>query len=199
MVQTFLRSVGRDFRLPMSALETVARKSFDGKFTAKIDFPIGHSMLPLLMLTLEEYSLSIIWQVGLFGPHAGEIWTKSYGPNHTKFCAFWQKKWLTIFDKVLTPCWKTFLWLKQLFDAKILIQNYHYHLSVFHKLRLSDRCNWVRSCTKYGRPDQSQRKLTVALGAHNSRSSSCPCHKIYREETVGLFLSDYTFKITILV
>ena len=31
------------------------------------------------------------------------------------------KKWLTIFDKVLTPFWKRFLWLKQLFDAKILI------------------------------------------------------------------------------
>ena len=32
------------------------------------------------------------------------------------------KKWLTIFDIVLTPFWKTFLWLKQLFDVKILIQ-----------------------------------------------------------------------------
>ena len=32
----------------------------------------------------------IIWKV--FGPHAGEIWTKSYGPNYTKFWAFWQKK-----------------------------------------------------------------------------------------------------------
>ena len=32
------------------------------------------------------------------------------------------KKWITIFDKVLTPFWKTFLWLKQLFDAKIWIQ-----------------------------------------------------------------------------
>ena len=31
------------------------------------------------------------------------------------------KKWLTIFDKVLMSFWKTFLWLKQLFDAKILI------------------------------------------------------------------------------
>ena len=38
---------------PMSALATVARKSFNGKFTAKIDFPVGHFMLPLLMLTLE--------------------------------------------------------------------------------------------------------------------------------------------------
>ena len=26
----------------MSALATVAQKNFDGKFTAKIDFPIGH-------------------------------------------------------------------------------------------------------------------------------------------------------------
>ena len=32
------------------------------------------------------------------------------------------KKCLTIFGKVLTPFWKTFLWLKQLFDAKTLIQ-----------------------------------------------------------------------------
>ena len=31
------------------------------------------------------------------------------------------KKWLTIFDKILAPFWKTFLWLKQLFDAKLLI------------------------------------------------------------------------------
>ena len=27
------------------------------------------------------------------------------------------KKWLTIFDKGLTPFWRTFLRLKQLFDA----------------------------------------------------------------------------------
>ena len=31
------------------------------------------------------------------------------------------KKWLITFDKVLTPFWKTFLWLKQWFDAKLLI------------------------------------------------------------------------------
>ena len=44
--------------------------------------------------------------------HASEIWTKLYGPNYTKFWAFWQKKkkkktffffffffFLTIFDK----------------------------------------------------------------------------------------------------
>ena len=49
----FLRNVWRDFRLPMSALATVAGKSFNGKFTAKIDFPIGYFMLPLLMPTAE--------------------------------------------------------------------------------------------------------------------------------------------------
>ena len=40
----FLRntSIWRDFRLSMSALATVARRSFNGKFIAKIDFPIGY-------------------------------------------------------------------------------------------------------------------------------------------------------------
>ena len=42
-----------NFRLPMSTFAAVARKSFNSKFTAKIDFPIGHVMLPLLMMTLE--------------------------------------------------------------------------------------------------------------------------------------------------
>ena len=32
----------------MPALATVARKTFNGKLMAKIDFPIGHFMLPLL-------------------------------------------------------------------------------------------------------------------------------------------------------
>ena len=39
-------------RLPISALATVAWKSFNGKFAANIDFPMGHFILPLLMLTL---------------------------------------------------------------------------------------------------------------------------------------------------
>ena len=52
------------------------------------------------------------------------------------------KKWLTIFDKVLTPFWKTFLWLKQLFDAKILIQR----LSSFSvpKITALNTCNQVK-------------------------------------------------------
>ena len=31
------------------------------------------------------------------------------------------RMWLTIFDNVLMPIWKMFLWLKQVFDAKLLI------------------------------------------------------------------------------
>ena len=31
------------------------------------------------------------------------------------------KKWFTIFDKVSMPFWKTFLWLKQFFDANLSI------------------------------------------------------------------------------
>ena len=50
-----LRNVWRDLRLSMSALATVAWKSvLNGKFTAKIDFPIGYIMLPLQMLTLKD-------------------------------------------------------------------------------------------------------------------------------------------------
>ena len=46
-------NVRRDFRLPVLAFVTVARKGFKGKFSAKNDFPIGYFRLPLLTLTLE--------------------------------------------------------------------------------------------------------------------------------------------------
>ena len=68
----------------------------------------------------------------MFVPYASEIWTKSIGPNYKKLWAFWQEKKKTkqnktkrvlknIFDKALTPFWKTFLQVKHLFDAKLLI------------------------------------------------------------------------------
>ena len=38
----------------MSALATVEQKSFKGKFTTKIHFPIGLVTLPLLMLALKS-------------------------------------------------------------------------------------------------------------------------------------------------
>ena len=61
----FVRNVWRDFRLLMSALPTVAGNSFNGKFTAKIDFSIGYFILPLLMLTMEVWSRSIHYLVSI--------------------------------------------------------------------------------------------------------------------------------------
>ena len=62
----FVRNVWRDFRLSMSALAMVARKTFNGKFTAKIDFPIGHFKLPLLMLTFLLQSLCIHYLISIW-------------------------------------------------------------------------------------------------------------------------------------
>ena len=99
----------------------------------------------------------IFWAF-LFVPHSGEIWTKSYGQNYRIFWAFWPKKKMfkkkikikqqqkNIFDKALVPFWRTHVDLKQLFDAKV--SNFS-----FQKLRESDTCNQIKSCTKHGRPD----------------------------------------------
>ena len=46
-------NVWRNFGLAVSAFATVVPKNFNGKFAVKIDFLIGHFMLPLLTLTLE--------------------------------------------------------------------------------------------------------------------------------------------------
>ena len=43
----------------VSAFATVARKSFNGKFTAKIDFSVTDFILPILTLTLEVLGRSI--------------------------------------------------------------------------------------------------------------------------------------------
>ena len=40
-------------KLPKSTLAVAAGKRFNGKVTAKFDFPIGYFILPLLMLILE--------------------------------------------------------------------------------------------------------------------------------------------------
>ena len=55
----------------------------------------------------------------VFGPRADENWANRMVRTIQIFELF-DQKWLTIFYKVLTPFWKTFLWLKQLFDAKLI-------------------------------------------------------------------------------
>ena len=67
----------------MLALAMVARKSFNGKFTAKINFRIGYFMLPLLMLALKVWSLSIFEKY--LDHMLVKIWTILYGSNYTKF------------------------------------------------------------------------------------------------------------------
>ena len=60
----FLKNVWRDFKQSRSALAMAAWESFKGIVTAKIDFLIGHFMLPLLMLTFEIFSLAIqYWKI----------------------------------------------------------------------------------------------------------------------------------------
>ena len=80
------------YRHLMLAFATVERKSFNGHFTAKIDFPIGHFMLLLLMQALEVLSPAIQLFDKYFGLHAKEFWTNAYGTKHTDFWAFSQKK-----------------------------------------------------------------------------------------------------------
>ena len=77
----------------MSALATVAQKSFNGKLTAKIDFPVGHFMLPLLKYLdhmLVEFEQKPLVQT-------------------IQSLVLFDKEWLTIFEKVLTLFWKTFV------------------------------------------------------------------------------------------
>ena len=91
------------FKLPMSALATVTRKRFHGKFTmftAKINFPVRHFMLPLLMLTSEVLGLPIhyfisIWVTCWWNLNKVE-WSKLY-----KILSFLTK----IVNFFLIKCW----------------------------------------------------------------------------------------------
>ena len=103
----------------MSTLATVARKSYNGKFTAKNDFPIGHFYVAIADADIG--SLKSLHT--LFDTYLDQMLVK-FEQNRIlrtiQNFGLFDKKWLT-FDKVLTPFWKTFRWLKQLFDAKLLI------------------------------------------------------------------------------
>ena len=82
----------------MSALATVAGKSSNGKYTAKIYFPIGYFILPLLMLTLEVLkSLHT-----LFDKYLDHMLVKFEQKSMVRTLQnfeFFDKKWLTILTK----------------------------------------------------------------------------------------------------
>ena len=104
-----------------------------------LKYPIGKSIfsvnlpLKLFCATVAKYantesrkSLRTLFDTYLdyIIVHAGEIWTKSYSPKCTKQWNFWTKNRVLLkplFDKAFTPFCMTFLWLKQLFDGKLLI------------------------------------------------------------------------------
>ena len=56
----------------MSALATAVGKSFDDRFTVKINFPIEYFTIKLLMVTLEVHNLSTHSLISI-SQHAGEI------------------------------------------------------------------------------------------------------------------------------
>ena len=60
------QNVWRDFRIPMSALATVKRKSFNGQFTTKLNFPIGYFIWSLLKLTSQVKSLLIHYLISIW-------------------------------------------------------------------------------------------------------------------------------------
>ena len=54
----------------------------------------------------------------LFDKYFDHIRVKFEQNRNTKYPEFWGKNG----GKVLTPFWKTFLWHKQMFDVKVLIE-----------------------------------------------------------------------------
>ena len=107
--KNFLRNVWRDFRLSMSALAMVAGKSFNSKFTAKIDFSIMYFILPI-SADADIDSLKSLHT--LFVKYLDHMLVK-FEQNHMvptlQNIELFDKRWGTIFDKVLMPFWKMFL------------------------------------------------------------------------------------------
>ena len=124
--------VWSDFWLPMSALATVAGKSFNGTLTAKMSFRSSILYYHCWCWHWKsKVSPNIIWKV--YRHMLVKFDQNRYGPNNTIFWAFWQKMvnhfWQSV-DAILEDvsvtetvvavtetCSKMFLWLKQQFDG----------------------------------------------------------------------------------
>ena len=113
-------NVWRNLRLPMSALVAVARKNFNGKFTTKTDF-----FDRVFYITISDADIGCLKSLHtLFGKYLDYMLVEFEQNRMVRTIQnfeLFDKKWLTIFDQVLTQFWKTFLRRKQLFDAKPLI------------------------------------------------------------------------------
>ena len=98
----------------------IAGKTFNVKFAAKIDFSIGYFYVTIANTDIGNLKSLHTW----FDKYLDLMLVK-FEQNRMvqtiQNVELFDQKWLTIFDKVLTPFWKTFLWQKQLFDAKTSI------------------------------------------------------------------------------
>ena len=116
-------NVWRDFRFSNVKISNgnikypIEKSIFCSIFAVK-----NSTLLSLLMLSWEVLSLYIHYLINIWTT-CWEIWTKLYGPKYTNFWAFDKKPGFlkNISDKALTPIWKTFMYLKQLLNAKLLI------------------------------------------------------------------------------
>ena len=89
----------------MLAFATVARKSFNSKLITKIHFP------PVTITNADKRSLK--FRRTLFDKYMNHGEMVKFEQNrmvrNIQNFEHFGKKWLTIFEKVLTPFWKTFL------------------------------------------------------------------------------------------
>ena len=95
----------------MPALATVARKSFNGKFT-DMAFYVAIAFADADIKSLK--SLHTLFDKYL--DHMLVTFEQNRKVPTIQNFELFDKKWITIFDikcKVLTPFWKTYLWLKQ--------------------------------------------------------------------------------------
>ena len=84
----FVRNVWRDIRLPLA---TGAGKKLTAYLLQKLIFRSGILCYHCWCVCWCWRSKFSIHYLKVFGPHAGQIWTKPYDLNCTKFWAFWQK------------------------------------------------------------------------------------------------------------
>ena len=88
-------------------MSVFARKSFNGKFTVEIDFPIGRFVLPLLTLTLESKVSSYITDKHL--EYMLVIFEQNHMIGSIQTFELVGEECLTIFETVMTQFWKQFL------------------------------------------------------------------------------------------
>ena len=103
------KNVWRDFRLLVSAAATVVRKSFNGEFIATNWFS-NQAFYVAIADTNSGSQKSLHALFDKYLDHMLEKFEQNHMVQNMQNFGLFGKKWLTIFEKVLTPFWKMFLW-----------------------------------------------------------------------------------------